>query len=179
MSSTYELQKTQRVNEWFERHTCYDRSPKTYVEQIVTNFIDVTRRLNLTLCISHAQFYRAISRLICQMYYHKGKPNITQYLEPTSKLPKPRDWKPEYEQQWFEYMDYHYFDCDFWERFWNHIPECHMDSTLYNWRTVLTMRLPHFITRDLSILMDDEGYMFDDEDADDYYAEDNEYVESS
>jgi hypothetical protein len=59
--------------------------------------------------------------------------------------------------RWLEYMDYHYFHYGFWERFWDQIPECHLDTTLPSWRNVLTMRMPCFITRDVGVIEDDEG----------------------
>lgn len=163
------LQKARRVNEWFERPIRYDSSPKCYVEQVVTQFIDATRQFNLTLCISNAQFYRALSRVICKLYDNKDTPYVEPQLESLRKLPKPQDWKLEYEDAWTDYMEYHYFTSDFWDDFWKSIPECHLDYTLYNWRNILTVRLPCFITRDASYLVDD-GCI--NEGGDDEYVED-------
>jgi hypothetical protein len=144
----------------------YDGSPKNYLEEVVTHFIDSLDRFNLSLCISNAEFYKAMRKIICQLYHYKEKPHNERYLDPIGELPKPHGWTIEQEQTWIDYMDYHYFDSDFWDAFWEFIPECHMDVTIRNWRTILTRRMPCYVTR-ASMGSDeecvDEDYEYEEE----------------
>jgi hypothetical protein len=105
------------------------------------------------------------------MYIHRYKPDIERHLDPVNKESKPHDWKLEYEQRWTDHIEYNYFNCEFWEKFWNLIPECELDSTFHDWRRIIAGRLPYFVARDASLLAE-EGLLDEHEEDSRLYDED-------
>ncbi len=157
-------QKLRKITDWFTTPSRYDVAPIDYVSIAVEQFLEDCQRLGLCLCIGKGQFHRAICKVICQMYEFRNEEDMYTRLESLRKIPKPQNWKAEYEMQWIDYLDYNYFDSLYWERFWKTIPESKLDNDVRFWRRELETRMPRFIARDLEALVD-EGILYEDDEG--------------
>ena len=157
-------QKLRRITTWFTTPSRYDSAPADYVTIAVEQFLEDCQSLGLCLCIGKGQFHRAMCKVICQMYEHRYEENVYEHLDSLKKIPKPPKWTTAYEMKWIEHLDYHFFDCVYWERFWKTIPESKIDFDVRMWRQELEMRMPRFIARDMDALLDD-GILFEDEEG--------------
>ena len=157
-------QKLRRITTWFTTPSQYDLAPVDYVTTAVDQFLYDCQILGLRVCIGKGQFHRAMCKVICQMYEHRNEENMYEQLESLKKIPKPAKWTTGYEMKWIEYLDYHFFDSAYWERFWKSIPESMIDFNVRSWRQELETRMPRFITRDIDLLID-EGMLYEDEDG--------------
>jgi hypothetical protein len=70
----------------------------------------------------------------------------TGLIGPHSEQPRPYDWTDHKESSWRDYLSYHYFNSEFWTRFWGNIPEAAWEIQLPEWRNSIQAFVSHYVS---------------------------------
>jgi hypothetical protein len=166
LKETNRRQEIRRINTWFNTPTLYNLAPIDYVDRAVSQFLGDCQKLRFDLSIDKYRFYTVMCNLVCQLYDRKNKETTAAnlYSQSLCNIPKPANWKLDYESKWLEYINYKYFDSTYWEQFWKTMPESNIDYDVFTWRTEFELYMPQFIERDIELLIDG-GILYEEEDG--------------
>jgi hypothetical protein len=147
------------TTEWFNHCDIDGESPFTYVECVVNKFCDYIEKRGYTTDVSRRKVLLDMCSATCTMYYYQTWMSRKYIVgAPTQKFCRPLRWNAELEYQWNDYLHSRIVNYEFWERFWNELPNTYWESTLVHdtWRDVMQYLLPFYIRREINILIDEE-----------------------
>jgi hypothetical protein len=140
----YNRYLSEHVNQWFHTGRIDDISPCDTVTKFNNKIMEYLNHWKLKLSLPESRFRKYMCEAVCTMYVsHKQE---TGWAGPYSEQPRPRDWSDHKESSWRDYMSYHYFNADFWARFWTNIEEAAWGCNLPDWRNSVQSLIPHYIS---------------------------------
>lgn len=151
--------KSNETSDWFNYCDIDGESPYMYVEYIVNQFCDSIEKRGYMIDISRQKMLYDMCSATCIMYYYQNYLRRKYIVgAPKQKFSRPLRWNAVLETQWNDYVHSRIVNYEFWERFWNELPNAYWETTLThdNWRDVMQYLLPFYIRREIDILLDEE-----------------------
>lgn len=147
------------TTEWFHYCDIDGESPYIYVEYVVNQFCNYIEKRGYTIDISRQKMLHHMCTATCTMYYYQTWRRCKYIVgAPKYKFTRPLRWTAVLESQCNDYIHSRIVNYEFWEQFWNELPNAYWESTLTydNWRDVMQTLLPYYIHREVDILLDEE-----------------------
>ena len=153
------ISRSDETSNWFNCCDIDGESPYSYVEYVVNEFCNIIEKRGYTTDVSRQRIMYDMCSATCIMYYYQNYLRRKYIVgAPKQKFSRPLRWNAVLETQWNDYVHSRIVNYEFWERFWNELPNAYWETTLThdNWRDVMQYLLPFYIRREIDILLDEE-----------------------
>ncbi len=134
---------SRHTTRWFQTIRSDELSPAHSARIFCDEFLDYLDSCKLSLTCGERELRRNICEFICT-YYVSRKRRIGM-RGPFSAPPRPVGWTAKHETEWSDYLHYSYFSSDFWDRFWNNIPEALWEYKTPGWRGAISAIVTHYV----------------------------------
>jgi hypothetical protein len=153
---------SQSITQWFHRRV-EGVSPAMAVREIMDRFFAAMKRRKHNLVFNEKQVRLSICEAVCTM--RLAHLNDNQWNGPYRTFPSPAGWNNAYDALWDDWVRSRCYNYEFWESFWNRIPEEAWESSIPYIRNSIEYLLPLYVSPDIQSLIKDNLICNEEDDA--------------
>ena len=148
------------ITHWF--HKRIDGvSPAMSVREVMNRFFAAMKRRKHNLVFNEKQVRISMCEALCTM--RLAHLNEKNWNGPYRIFPSPQGWNNAYDTLWDDWVRSRCYNYEFWESFWNQIPEEGWESSVPYWRNNIECLLPIYVSQDIQSLIKDNLISPEDE----------------
>ncbi len=151
---------SQSITQWFHSRV-EGVSPAMALRYVLDRFFEAMKRRKHNIALSEKQVRIAFCEALCTM--RLAHVNKTDWNGPYRTFPSPAGWNNAHDALWDDWVRSRCYNYEFWEGFWNRIPEEAWEASLPNWRNSIEYLLPMYVLPDIQSLIKDNLIHVEDE----------------
>ncbi len=150
--STAARMESAAITAWFHRRVD-GISPAMGVREVADRFLAALKRRRHCCAVNEKQLRLSMCEALCTMRSaHKYDRN---WGGPWRTFPSPAGWNNDYDGLWDDWVRSRSYNDEFWESFWNQIPEEAWENDVPLWRANIQWLLPLYVMPDIQSLIKD------------------------
>jgi hypothetical protein len=166
MSKTSQMESA-AITAWFHRRVC-GISPAMAIREVMDRFVAALKRRRHCIAVNEKQLRLSMCEALCTM--RSAHKLDRKWGGPWRTFPSPAGWNNDYDGLWDDWVRSRCYNDEFWESFWQQIPEEAWESDVPAWRANIQWLLPLYVLPDMQSLVKDNVISVEDEQGQEYVS---------